>query len=333
MKNLPYHLFHSSKYFRLASCKFKSEKDNLETARLYFQQKENILTYTCENSLGLYYHQWQTFQMRAEDWQAFGQSVLLAMRDCFSAREVPIPAPPRKSNKPKLTLETSSRKKEDKPQLKLPSYAQPREQECFSPLLPPKNSVSFSQQIDRQDDSLPLKQNSYQDRPQPALDRPAFKIRRKSEVMKIPSNSFVHRALTKARREDPKNSSSLTDEREDFCFVRAATYDNSQTLQTEIDKLHQQEAASDLYPQFEMEPISENFSEDYQSINDSDSQDDDLPDAQRTNVFEYIRANPPHPDAHDPQDHPHPPEEQRRTRRALKEPKISRFREIRFKSI
>lgn len=151
--------------------------------------------------------------------------------------------------------------------------------------------------------------------------------------MKIPSNSFVHRALTKARREDPKNSSSLTDEREDFCFVRAATYDNSQTLQTEIDKLHQQEAASDLYPQFEMEPISENFSEDYQSINDSDSQDDDLPDAQRTNVFEYIRANPPHPDAHDPQDHPHPPEEQRRTRRALKEPKISRFREIRFKSI
>jgi hypothetical protein len=47
-------------------------------------------------------------------------------------------------------------------------------------LLPPKNSVSYSQQIDRQDDSLPLKQNSYQDRPQLALDRPAFKIRRKS---------------------------------------------------------------------------------------------------------------------------------------------------------
>jgi hypothetical protein len=113
--------------------------------------------------------------------------------------------------------------------------------------------------------------------------------------------------------------------------VRAATYDNSQTLQTEIDKL-QQEATSELYPQFDMEPISENFSEDYQSINDSDSQDDDLPDAQRTNVFEYIRANPPHP-AHDPQDLPHPEQRESTRRRALKEPKISRFREIRFKSI
>jgi hypothetical protein len=39
VRNLPFSLWHSSKYFRLSSCKFKFDKDMAETARIYFQIK------------------------------------------------------------------------------------------------------------------------------------------------------------------------------------------------------------------------------------------------------------------------------------------------------
>jgi hypothetical protein len=35
----------------------------METARIHFQVKESILTYTCETSLGLYYQGTSTIQM------------------------------------------------------------------------------------------------------------------------------------------------------------------------------------------------------------------------------------------------------------------------------
>jgi hypothetical protein len=90
VKSLPYYLFHKSKYFRLASCKFKTDNENVETARVYFQAREEILTFTCESSLGLYHSQGQTFQMLAGDWQLFGQQILHSMRDAFSKKDVPI---------------------------------------------------------------------------------------------------------------------------------------------------------------------------------------------------------------------------------------------------
>jgi hypothetical protein len=75
----------------LASCKFKTEKDKIETARIFFQLKEEILTYTCENSLGLYHSQSQTFQMLSGDWQSFGQALVHSMVDAFSSRDLSIP--------------------------------------------------------------------------------------------------------------------------------------------------------------------------------------------------------------------------------------------------
>lgn len=54
VRSLAFNLWHSSKYFQFSSCKFRFEKDLTETARVFFQLKENILTYTSETSLGLY---------------------------------------------------------------------------------------------------------------------------------------------------------------------------------------------------------------------------------------------------------------------------------------
>jgi hypothetical protein len=75
----------------LNSCKVKTEKDKIETARIFFQLKEEILTYTCENSLGLYYGQSQTFQMLSEDWQSFGKALMHSMADAFSSKDVAVP--------------------------------------------------------------------------------------------------------------------------------------------------------------------------------------------------------------------------------------------------
>jgi hypothetical protein len=36
-KKLPTYLWHKSKYFKMASCKFKDDKLMIETARIYFQ--------------------------------------------------------------------------------------------------------------------------------------------------------------------------------------------------------------------------------------------------------------------------------------------------------
>jgi hypothetical protein len=91
VKNLAYHLFHNSKYFRIGSCRFKTPKEGTETARLYFQRQENILSFTCENSLGLYHTQSQTQQMLSSDWQDFGQALLHSMKDTFGSRELPLP--------------------------------------------------------------------------------------------------------------------------------------------------------------------------------------------------------------------------------------------------
>ena len=47
VNRLPFTLFQSSKYFRLDSCKFKAEATLIETARVFFQMKEEILSLTC----------------------------------------------------------------------------------------------------------------------------------------------------------------------------------------------------------------------------------------------------------------------------------------------
>ena len=75
LRNLAFNLWHSSKYFRLSSCKFKFQKDLSETARVYFQLKDSILTYTCEISLGLYFQNGKTIQFTDTDYKAFGASI------------------------------------------------------------------------------------------------------------------------------------------------------------------------------------------------------------------------------------------------------------------
>jgi hypothetical protein len=47
---------------------------------MYFQMKESILSFTCENSLGLYGTSQQTFQMTKEDWQKFGVGIVEAIK-------------------------------------------------------------------------------------------------------------------------------------------------------------------------------------------------------------------------------------------------------------
>ena len=76
VKSLPFNLWNASKYFKFSSCKFKFEKELHETARVYFQIKEDLLSFTCENSLGLYYDQKQTYQMCEKDYKLFGSSII-----------------------------------------------------------------------------------------------------------------------------------------------------------------------------------------------------------------------------------------------------------------
>ena len=58
---------------------------------------------------------------------------------------------------------------------------------------------------------------------------------------------------------------------------RSSTYDNSEMLKKEIDLTNQQEEEAEG-PQYDMEVINENFSDDYVSMNDSDSEGDNLPE-------------------------------------------------------
>lgn len=43
--------------------------------------REQILSLTCENSLGLYCHKGFTMQMLAGDWQTFGRTLLHSIRE------------------------------------------------------------------------------------------------------------------------------------------------------------------------------------------------------------------------------------------------------------
>lgn len=77
----------------------------------------------------------------------------------------------------------------------------------------------------------------------------------------------------------------------------------------------------------ELEAIREDFSEGYESINDADSSGDDLPEQDRNYIIDYLKMN---------QKKPEEPSEGRTPKnksRSLRNPQISKFREIRFKSI
>lgn len=69
----------------------------MQTARAFFQFQEQILSLTCENSLGLYYTQNQTFQMLTSDWQSFGQAILHSMKETSTGRETPMKTEAKKS--------------------------------------------------------------------------------------------------------------------------------------------------------------------------------------------------------------------------------------------
>ncbi len=47
---------------------------------MYFQIKENVLSFTCENSLGLYALNEKTSQLMREDWQKFGVGMVEAIK-------------------------------------------------------------------------------------------------------------------------------------------------------------------------------------------------------------------------------------------------------------
>ena len=71
--------------------------------------------------------------------------------------------------------------------------------------------------------------------------------------------------------------------------MRAATFDTPSSLQQEIDRMKQRyETAAE---EQQMETIPENFSEEYSSINDEDSSDDDLPAQDKKALLECIRSS------------------------------------------
>lgn len=79
MGRLPEELAKHSAYFKLSSCRFRGEPEGKlkETARGYFQEKENLLALTIENSLGLYCKASDrlTYPMETADWERFGGEV------------------------------------------------------------------------------------------------------------------------------------------------------------------------------------------------------------------------------------------------------------------
>ena len=84
VRNLAFNLWHSSKYFQFSSCKFRFQKDLTETARVYFQLKESILTYTSETSLGLYRKSNKTEQMLESDFISLGGAIVSAISELMA---------------------------------------------------------------------------------------------------------------------------------------------------------------------------------------------------------------------------------------------------------
>lgn len=132
----------------------------------------------------------------------------------------------------------------------------------------------LSNQIIRQDEKLDIKLIS--EERQIEKHKNVYKVRRKSEVMKVPSINLVQKLLNK--KSGLTRINSQEEQKPDYVFGRSQTYDQTDTLAQEIQKLDKSmEQPEELYQNYEMEPIPENFSDQYCSINDSDSLDQDLP--------------------------------------------------------
>lgn len=63
--------------FKYSNCRFLNEKCKIETARVYFQMKAKLLTFTLENSLGLWKKpsDGRVFQITIKDWKNFGMQI------------------------------------------------------------------------------------------------------------------------------------------------------------------------------------------------------------------------------------------------------------------
>jgi hypothetical protein len=137
-------LAQSSKYFSRLSSKYRNERNKIETARVYFQMEEDLFSLTCENSLGLFTENYQSFQQTSRDWQAFGSHLLMAIRSTFmDSHNNPI-EPVRAISKIKSTLQSLKQNKIK--QLAHPMSKTDNNHEAITPKTPSlqkKNSFSL----------------------------------------------------------------------------------------------------------------------------------------------------------------------------------------------
>lgn len=72
----PQELAELSELFKLSSCRFKNEKDKIETARGYYQFRQQLVSFTVESSLGLVERSdGRTYPIGVEDWRNFGADI------------------------------------------------------------------------------------------------------------------------------------------------------------------------------------------------------------------------------------------------------------------
>lgn len=114
----------------------------------------------------------------------------------------------------------------------------------------------------------------------------------------------------------------------DIGIQRAHTFD-SMCLKDEFDKISRLYLENEANEQpLDMEVIPENLSDEYSSINDQDSDSEDLKDQEKNYILDYIRAN---QIRHDERMVSSEAEEEAAQNNF--EAKINNFREIRFKSV
>lgn len=87
----------------------------------------------------------------------------------------------------------------------------------------------------------------------------------------------MQRIICKTKIQSIRKNSAEEERMKLLNLGRSSTYDNSEMLKKEIDLTNQQEEEAEG-PQYDMEVINENFSDDYVSMNDSDSEGDNLPE-------------------------------------------------------
>lgn len=120
-----------------------------------------------------------------------------------------------------------------------------------------------------------------------------FKIRRKSDAIKFAPETIKKKDEEVNYRKKFSSSKYIHDNDDKFSMERSSTFDEAY-LSANIQKMEEENYKSEgeLSDQDdELSIIDQQFSENYESINDEDSESDNLSEREKNYILEYIRNN------------------------------------------